>query len=98
MDVLADPCPICGREMRRGRSIDRHHFVPRSRGGRQTEFVHRICHRKLHSLFTEKQLASEFSTPEAIHADPDMAAFIRWVRRKPAEYYDNSRTAKRKRR
>ena len=83
--------------MRPGRSVDRHHFIPRSRGGRETEFVHRVCHRKLHSLFTEKQLEREFATPEAIHADPDMAAFIRWVRRKPPEFYDNSRTARRKR-
>jgi hypothetical protein len=58
--------------------------------------VHKICHRKLHSLFTEKELAEHYATPEAVIAHPAMQDFIAWVRKQPIEYYDNSRTAKRK--
>ncbi len=81
-----------------GPSLDRHHFVPKSQGGDPNawQWVHRVCHRKLHSLFTDRELAEHYASPQAIHAHPDMAAFIRWIRRKPAEYYTRSRTAKRK--
>ena len=66
-----------------GPSVDRHHFVPRSEGGREAVPVHRVCHRKLHSLWTERELAQLFSTPEAIRAHPEMQRFIRWLQRKP---------------
>lgn len=83
-------CPLCGRPMVRGPSIDEHHLVPKSRGGRAAELVHRVCHRKLHATFTESQLAGEYSTWQALRAHPDIAAFIRWLRNKPPEFYDKS--------
>ena len=88
------PCPICGRSLISGRSIDRHHWVPKSRGGRDQAWVHKICHRKLHSLFTTKELRDEVHSPEAARQHPEMQAFLKWVRKQPPEYYDNSRTAK----
>ena len=30
------PCPVCGRPLIEGPSVDRHHLVPRSQGGRDT--------------------------------------------------------------
>lgn len=37
-------CPICGREMYDdGKAVNRHHFVPKSRGGKEQFFVHTIC-------------------------------------------------------
>ncbi len=81
-----------------GVSVDRHHFIPKSQGGTADDWqwVHRICHRKLHSLFTDQELAELYSTPQAIHAHPQMASFIKWVRRKSPEFYSRSRTAKRR--
>ena len=81
------PCPVCGRPMIPGPSVNRHHFVPRSEGGRIAAWVHRICHRKIHSLWTERELAQEFSTPEAIRSHPEVAKFVRWLRRKPPEFW-----------
>ena len=60
-DGSLGPCQICGREMLPGESVDRHLWQPKSRGGKQAEYLHRICHRKLHSLFTEKELDYSFS-------------------------------------
>jgi hypothetical protein len=82
------PCPVCGREMIAGPSVDRHHWQPRSRGGREAHSLHLICHRKLHSLFTEKELATTYATPEAVLEHPQMQTFIRWVRRRPPEFID----------
>jgi hypothetical protein len=82
------PCPVCGREMVAGPSVDRHHWHPRSLGGRVAEPLHLICHRKLHSLFTDKELATTYATPEALQQRPQMQTFIRWVRRRPPEFID----------
>jgi hypothetical protein len=92
MDVKSDnqpeglgPCPLCGRPMLKGASVDRHHWQPKSRGGKQAEYLHRICHRKLHSLYTSKELAAEVKTPEKARQHPEMQTFIKWVRRQPPE-------------
>lgn len=79
------PCQICGREMRLGESVDRHHWQPKSRGGNEVNYLHRICHRKLHLLFTNKELSAEFATPKAVRRHPEMQKFITWVRRQPPE-------------
>lgn len=84
-----------------GASVDRHHFVPRSRGGKTSEYCHRICHDMIHRLWTEKELELEYSDPEAIRSDPRMQKFIQWVRKKEPGFYvrsKDSRERKRKRR
>jgi hypothetical protein len=92
VDIKADdhpetlgPCPLCGRLMLKGRSVDRHHWQPKSRGGKEADYLHRSCHRKLHSLFTSKELTAEVDTPEKARQHPEMQKFIRWVRRQPPE-------------
>lgn len=83
-------CPLCGRPIVPGQSADEHHLVPVSEGGRDKVLVHRICHRKIHATFNEKELAREFHTWAALRAHPEIAAFVRWVANKPPEYYDRS--------
>ncbi len=79
-----------------GPSVDRHHLVPRSYKGVEQFLVHRVCHQKIHSLFTEKELASTYHTWEALRAHPDMQVFMRWVAKKPIEFYDRNDRAGRK--
>ncbi|RVU38294.1 HNH endonuclease [Hwanghaeella grinnelliae] len=79
------PCPICGRPLIEGPSIDRHHWIPRSKGGSGWSTLHRICHKKIHSLFSEDTLAKEFSSAEALLAHPDIQTFVKWVRKQPPE-------------
>ncbi len=90
-------CPLCGRALIVGRSVDEHHLLPKSQGGREKFLMHRICHRKIHATFTEKELARIYSTWQALQAHEDIAAFIAWVQKKPPEYYDNSVKAARRR-
>ncbi|HET6522374.1 MAG TPA: HNH endonuclease signature motif containing protein [Geminicoccaceae bacterium] len=82
-----DLCPFCGRPLAEAPSVNRHHVVPRSEGGRETVRLHRICHRKLHSLWTERELARRFASLAAGREHPEMRAFIRWVQRKPPEFH-----------
>lgn len=95
---LAGPCPICNRLMLlNGQSVDRHHLVPRSLGGKEQFLVHRMCHQKLHSLFNEKELGRTYATWSAIKANPDMQTFIDWIQKKPIDYYDRNISARSKR-
>ncbi|OYQ35003.1 restriction endonuclease [Niveispirillum lacus] len=79
-------CGLCGRPMIAGPSVEDHHLLPRSQGGKQTVPLHRVCHRKIHAELSEKELARGYTTLEALRAHPDIAAFIDWVARKPPEF------------
>lgn len=91
-------CPICDRLMIKGPSIDKHHFMPKCKGGRETEYVHKICHRKIHSLFTESELAKEYYDPEKVKAHPEIQKFITWVKKKEPDFYDRNEQHNRKKR
>ena len=84
-------CPLCDRPLIAGKSIDEHHLLPKSQGGREKYFIHRICHRKIHATFSEKELAKNFCSWAALREQEAIASFIAWVKKKPPEYYDNSR-------
>ena len=48
--------------------------------------MHKICHSKIHSLWSENELRDEFYTFEAICADERIQKFVKWLSRKPPEY------------
>ncbi|MFP4271348.1 MAG: HNH endonuclease [Alphaproteobacteria bacterium] len=80
-----------------GPSVDRHHLVPKTEGGRDTVVMHRICHRKIHSVLSERELATGYADLAALKAHPEIARFVRWVRRKPAEFHKRTEPARRRR-
>lgn len=82
------PCPICGRPMWDGPSVDRHHWVPRKHGGGPCATLHLVCHRMIHRVFSERELSQSFRDVDSLRAHPDIARFIAWVRRKPPDYVD----------
>jgi len=90
-------CPLCGRPLGTV-NIDRHHLVPRTFKGREQFPVHKICHRKIHSVLSERELLQHYHTWEALRAHPDIAAFIAWVARKPPGFWTSTATARSKRR
>lgn len=91
-------CPLCGRPLPEGPTVDAHHPVPRSQGGTETVAMHRVCHRKLHATFTERELAGFGDDWPRLRARPEMTDFVRWVARRPPEFDDGSRTVRRLRR
>lgn len=90
-------CPLCGRDIPEDQR-DEHHMVPKSRGGRVTQTLHRICHRQIHALFSEAELETSYSTVDALLADPEMAKFVAWVARKPSSFFDGTRRSNRRKR
>ena len=93
----AASCPLCDRPMVGGPSLDQHHTVPRSHGGRETVTMHKICHRAIHAMLSERELAEAFSGFEALKKHPTLAQFIAWVKMRPPEYYDRTRWSKSRR-
>lgn len=81
-----DACPLCGRVLGTV-NIDRHHLVPKTFKGKEQFPIHKICHRKIHSVLTERELLHHYHTWEALRAHPDIQTFIRWVANKPPGFY-----------
>jgi hypothetical protein len=88
-DPLEARCWLCGREL--GRRVEWHHPVPKSRGGRSVVPLHPICHRTIHTTFSNAQLARLPSKPEALLSDPAMARFVAWIADKPADFHAPTR-------
>ena len=88
----ANTCPVCGRPLCPGPSVERHHTRPKSKGGSETVALHAVCHRMLHKVFTEQKLASSDGDFAVLLADPQMQSFVRWVAKKPADFVDRPRT------
>lgn len=95
--LSAANCPLCNRPLEPGPSTDEHHLIPKSQGGKAKAVIHRICHRKIHATFSERELAQDFSSWSALRLHPEIAAFLRWVANKPVTFYDNSRRPARRR-
>ena len=91
------PCPLCGRPLVPGPSVDLHHLVPRTYKGREAVPMHRICHAKIHAVLSERELRDHYHTPERLRKHPQIAAFLRWVVRKPPEFMDGHHAPKRRR-
>jgi hypothetical protein len=87
-------CPICERPIPESQK-DAHHLVPKSKGGKTTEYLHRICHRQIHALFTESELAIKLNTAAALQEQPEMVRFIQWIKTKPNHFYEKSRKSSR---
>jgi len=87
-------CPLCERKIPPSQR-DAHHLVPKSKGGRHTEYLHRICHRQIHALLTETELARQFNSVEALLTHPDVALFVAWVKTKPDDFMERTRKSQR---
>lgn len=92
--TVAIICPICDRPIPDSQK-DAHHLVPKSKGGRTTEYLHRICHKQIHALFTETELAQQYHHAQILREHPEMMKFIRWVKNKPNAFYEKTRKSSR---
>jgi hypothetical protein len=92
-------CPLCRRAI--AGPCNRHHLIPVSKGGKNTPTIllHKICHDKIHAVFTEVELKRYYQTIEKLQQHEEIEKFIQWVGKKEPEFYDKSvKTRKRKQR
>ncbi len=81
-------CPLCKRDIETKHS--EHHLIPRLKGGKNgpTVILHRVCHDKIHSLFTEQELAVLYNTIDKLLEHDEIKKFVKWVSSKPNDFYE----------
>jgi len=101
---MTNTCPICNREY--GGEMQDHHLIPKTFSGRASGVhdrdnlvaIHKICHQKIHATFAENELYQYYHTVERLIEHEEMQKFIKWISKKPADFYDkNADTKSRKR-
>ena len=90
-------CPICERELGT-KNTSKHHLTPKSRGGKSDVLVelHNICHQKIHSLFTTKELKEDFDSVDKLLENEEMVKFVKWVAKKAPAFYQRNHKANRR--
>ena len=63
-----------------------HHLVPRTYKGTETVAMHQICHAKIHSVLSEKELRDHYHTIDRLRSHPEITRFIKWIARKPPTF------------
>ncbi|WP_447530045.1 hypothetical protein [Vreelandella sp. TE19] len=93
-------CELC----RRPAALTKHHLIPRtlhnkarykkrySRKVRLTAiaWLCHPCHKHIHGLYSERELADRFPSVQALAEDPDTRAFVAWLATKPAGFKPKS--------
>lgn len=78
-------CALCERDVAK---LTEHHLKPRSRlkKGESTPTIDicSACHRQLHVLFTNQQLADELNSLERLRDEPRLKKFLAWLRKQDA--------------
>ncbi len=84
-DTKTLPCGLCGRGIAHP-ELSRHHCLPRSKGGTNDdiELICKQCHGMVHATFTNETLAAFYPTIEQLRKAPELAPYIRWVRKQPS--------------
>jgi 5-methylcytosine-specific restriction enzyme A len=73
-------CELCGRQ---GVETTVHHLVPREMGGASlpTADLCIPCHKQIHALYTNAELAARLSTLGELKADARISRYLRWIRK-----------------
>ena len=80
-------CKLCKRQILIGNE-SKHHLVPKSRGGSYgpTATLHEICHKQIHALFSDRELAILYNDINSLKDHRDVKRFIKWISKKPLEF------------
>ncbi len=81
----AEPCWLCGRPL--GKTVDRFHPIPKSRGGRDTVPVHPICRETIDANFSASELVRHAQAGLLLTDNETVARFVKWVANKPADFH-----------
>lgn len=77
-------CELCCREMDK---LTVHHLIPRQYSKRKkldigpTINICSACHKQIHALFDNKQLAKELNTLAKLQQEPKIKKFLSWIKK-----------------
>jgi hypothetical protein len=79
-------CALCEREVP-PELITLHHLKPRQKGGTAEDRtpVCRPCHKQIHALFGNADLAKSYASIQALQGSPQLQGFIKWIRKQRPE-------------
>jgi hypothetical protein len=89
VDTKEPICPLCKRPL--GTYYNKHHLIPKTFKGKETVDIHRICHDKIHSVFTERELKQQYNTIEKLLEHEEIQKFVRWLANKDPDFYERHR-------
>ena len=75
-------CALCQRQVP-AHLITQHHLKPKEKGGtaeHKTPMC-RPCHKQLHAMFSNNDLAKLYDTLEALRRAPVLQPFLKWIRK-----------------
>ena len=83
-------CGLCERQVQQ---TTRHHLVPREEGGRYGETVDlcQPCHSSVHRFLTNRELARQYPTVEALREAAELQGYLSWIRKNRVEKIRNRR-------
>ena len=76
-------CELC---RRKGVSkLTEHHLIPREKGGRDkpTIWLCEACHKQIHALYTNIELAVRLNTLEKLESDIKISKYLKYIRKQP---------------
>ncbi len=66
--------------------------MPKAKKGRITVPIHPICHKAIHTNFTNAELARIGDDPERIRHNEAIANFVNWISTKPPDFHAPTRS------
>ena len=105
MPAKTNHCQLCERVMI---GLTKHHLIPRTRHRKKRSlrqfdltdmrtriiWVCRPCHNHIHDVLSEKELAENYNTRQALLEHDDIRRFVDWVKTKPTGFKPSSRVMK----
>lgn len=73
-------CELCGRK---GVEITIHHLIPKKEGGKDMATANLCipCHRQIHALYSNRELALRLNTIEKLQEDEKISKYLRWIKK-----------------
>ncbi|WP_347861205.1 HNH endonuclease [Salimicrobium sp. PL1-032A] len=93
---MEDICELCWRYPVK---TTEHHLIPKQHGGVHgpTAQLCSPCHRQIHALFSNQELARFYNRLERIQDHPDMKNYLKWIRKQdPAKRITTRKANRRK--
>ncbi|MDG4656711.1 HNH endonuclease [Ectobacillus antri] len=80
---LYGTCELCQRD---DLELTVHHLIPKELGGtfEPTADLCIACHKQIHALYTNQELAVRLHTIAALQADEKISSFLKWIRKQPS--------------
>ncbi len=81
-------CGLCERPVQH---TSRHHLVPREEGGRYGDTVDlcQPCHSSVHRFLSNRELARQYSTLEALRRAEELQGYLSWIKKNRVEKIRN---------